>query len=134
MAAKGNGRPQLHTVQGSYSGTQTTTCDPSTEVIATDAQVVASSLGSGVLHSGIVLGVGSSSTFSFTSANGTLTGVSSVVIGPANTAWLQFVILSGTGKFAGVTGGQLQTNPVTGGPSCETTITVGGSIYGQLFY
>jgi hypothetical protein len=156
-AAKGT--TKIQSVQGTYSGTETVTetCTPgpgfgnvTVNLHAEDIDLRSSTLGRGTLGYDI-----NWSNFSqqqggfwgFTASNGNASvgGPGSLNVG--SQVFFTFTVGAGTGKFAGVTGGQLQTLPTFGvGPPCDpnanggtgetvvTEVPVSATIYGQLIY
>lgn len=128
-AAKGGGRPSVQSVEGSFSGTSTfnQNCWPNEDPngdppqfcsfnVSAEVGVRASSLGRGTMQWNLNMG-GGSWTFVTSDGKSTLGGSGRIVmfnVGGVQYARNEFQVYgAGTGKFAGVTGGSLQTGTVS---------------------
>jgi hypothetical protein len=161
-AGAAKGTTKIQSVQGTYSGTETLTetCTPGgggpggsnvTVNLRADAlDTRSSTLGRGTLFYDINWnnsGQPQGGFWAFTASNG-----KALVAGPASLnvgqqSFFTFTVGVGSGKFAGVTGGQLQTLPTfASGPPCDPNanggtgetivadLPVSGTFYGQLIY
>ena len=140
-AAKGN-RPSVQYVEGSYSGTTVSVAHcpfPSGAHVVADVSVRASSLGRGALHYDLEVGL-PGGTWRFVASDGksTISGEAGISFGPGIQVQVHLLVTSGTGKFAGVSAGNLTTYgeiPDSTVPCGVTSMaSISGAMAGNLVF